>query len=79
MKDNDLNVVRVVENVVEITAEPVIPTMLTIKETAERTNLPEFYIRNLVWENKIPYLKAGKKYLVNLNRFIDYLNAVNVR
>lgn len=51
-----------------------IPTMLSIKETAERTNLSETYIRKLLWDNKIVHVKSGKKYLVNLERLIDYLN-----
>lgn len=51
-----------------------IPTMVSIKECAERTNLSATYIRKLVWDNKIVYVKTGKKYLVNLERFVDYLN-----
>ena len=51
-----------------------IPTMLTINETAKVTNLPVNFIRQLVWDNKIVYTKAGNKYLVNLEKFIEYLN-----
>ena len=51
-----------------------IPTMLSIRETAQRTHLSETYIRKLVWENKISYVMTGKKYLVNLERLVDYLN-----
>ena len=51
-----------------------VPTMLSIKETAERTNLSETYIRKLVLNNKIVFVKTGKKYLVNLERLVDYLN-----
>lgn len=51
-----------------------IPTMLTIKETARATNLPVHFIRQLVWDNKIVYTKAGNKYLVNFEKFIEYLN-----
>lgn len=51
-----------------------VPTMLSIKETAERTNLSETYIRKLVWDKKIVFVKTGKKYLVNLERLVDYLN-----
>lgn len=51
-----------------------IPTMLTINETAKVTNLPAHYIRQLCWDNKIVYTKAGNKYLVNLERLIEYLN-----
>ena len=51
-----------------------IPTMLTIKETAEKTHLAEAYIRRLVWNNQICYVRSGKKYLVNLEKLIDFLN-----
>ncbi len=51
-----------------------IPTMLTISETAKATNLPAHYIRQLCWDNKIVYTKAGNKYLVNLERLIEYFN-----
>lgn len=51
-----------------------IPTMLTVKETARVTNLPVNFIRQLVWDNKIVYTKAGCKYLVNLEKLVEYLN-----
>ena len=50
------------------------PTMLTIKQTAERTGLAVHYIRQLCLENKIVYRKAGAKYLINFEKFIEYLN-----
>lgn len=51
-----------------------IPTMLSIKETAKTTGVAEYYIRQLVAENEICFVKAGRKYLINLERFIEYLN-----
>lgn len=51
-----------------------IPTMLTIKETAERTGLAQHYIRQLCLQKKIICHKAGTKYLINYEKFIDYLN-----
>lgn len=50
------------------------PKMRTIRETARLTGFPEHAIRQLVKEGKIIYVKAGNKSLVNLDRFIDYLN-----
>jgi len=50
------------------------PTLLTIKQTAERTGLAVHYIRQLCLENKIVYRKAGAKYLINFEKFIEYLN-----
>lgn len=51
-----------------------VPTMLGIKETAERTGLSEHYIRTLVWAKKIVYVYTGRKYLINYEKFIDFLN-----
>ena len=51
------------------------PTMLTIKETAKRTGLAEFYIRQLCLQNKIVYRKSGTKYLINFEKLIEYLNS----
>lgn len=54
-----------------------IPTMLSIKETAKRVNLSETFIRRLVWDKKIKYVRTGKKYLVNLENLVSYLNQSN--
>lgn len=51
-----------------------VPTMLSIKETAKITGVAEYYIRQLVAENEICFVKAGKKYLINLEKFVEYLN-----
>ena len=51
-----------------------VPTMLTIKETAKVTGIAEYNIRQLVAGNKICFVKAGRKYLINLEKFIEYLN-----
>ena len=48
-----------------------IPTMMTIKEAAKATNLPEHFIRKLIWDNKIIYSVAGNKYFVNVDKFIE--------
>lgn len=50
------------------------PRMLTIKQTAEETNLSYGFIRNLCLQNKIVFIKTGNKYLINMDKFIDYLN-----
>lgn len=52
-----------------------VPRMRTIKQTAQETGLPEHFIRQLVKQNKISYVKAGCKALINLDLFIDYLNS----
>ncbi len=56
----------------------VIPRMMTIKETAEITHLPQHFIRQLVLQKKIVFIRAGTRYLINLERLIDYLNTGDI-
>jgi len=51
-----------------------IPKMVTIKEAAKITGLAPFNIRTLVLQNKIVHIKAGKKFLINLEKLIEYFN-----
>ncbi len=51
-----------------------LPKMRTIATTAKELDLPKTFVRSLVKENKIDFVKAGCKTLINLDRFIDYLN-----
>ena len=53
-----------------------LPRMKTLKEMAELTGLSYTMLRNLCLENKIVHIRAGKKYLINYDRFVDYLNGV---
>lgn len=54
--------------------QEMIPEMITIKETASRTGLSYEFIRKLCLNNEIVFVKTGTRYLVNFNKFIDYLN-----
>jgi len=49
--------------------------MRTIAETAKVTGLAENFVRRLCLSGQIVSVKAGKKYLINLDRFIEFLNA----
>ena len=51
-----------------------IPTMLTINETAQRSGLARHYVRQLCLQNKICHIKAGNKYLINFEKFVEFLN-----
>lgn len=51
-----------------------IPTMLTIDECAKETKMSRGYIRDLATNKKIVHIKSGSKYLINLEKFVDYLN-----
>ena len=54
-----------------------LPVMKTINEMVELTGLSYTNLRNLCLDNKIIHVRAGKKYLINYDRFIDYLNGVS--
>ena len=50
------------------------PRMRTITEAAKEVGLPVYFVRNLVKQNKIVYITAGRKSLVNVDSLIGYLN-----
>ena len=52
-----------------------IPKMLTINEIAEVAGLAKFYIRQLCINKKIVCVKAGRKFLINLEKLIEFLNS----
>ena len=46
--------------------------MRTIKQAAEETGLSYNCIRQLCIDNKIKYIRSGKKYYVNMPSLIKY-------
>ncbi len=58
----------------ELAAASRIPRMMTIKAASLQTGLSYDYIRKLCAQGKIIYIRAGSKFLVNLDRLIEYLN-----
>ena len=48
--------------------------METIKITAKMFGLAEHFVRNLVLSGKIVAVKAGRKYLVNVDKLAEYLD-----
>jgi excisionase family DNA binding protein len=56
-----------------------VPVMLTIKETSEKSGLPYSFIRNKCHNGEIVHIKTGRKFLVNWDRFLDFLNGREVR
>lgn len=51
-----------------------VPTMVTIKEASVKTGLSYDFIRKLCLRNEIIHIKAGNKFLINFEKFIDFLN-----
>lgn len=62
------------DNKIEMTYK--IPQMETISKTAEIFNLPEHFIRQTARseKGKAFTIKAGRKYLINTEKFADFLN-----
>lgn len=54
-----------------------LPVMKSIKEMMELTGFSYMHLRSLCMENKIVHIRAGKKYLINYDKFCDYLNGVS--
>ena len=50
------------------------PRMMTVKQLSEQTGISEFHIRRLLKSNRIKYIRTGTKYLVNFDKFVEYLN-----
>lgn len=50
-----------------------VPQFKTIAESADFTGLAKYRIRKIVKEEKIKYIKAGKKFLINVDSLIEYL------
>ena len=49
--------------------------MLTIKEAAELVEgLSPYRVRQMCLTNEIPYIMAGRKFLINKAVFLNYLN-----
>ena len=55
-----------------------IPHMETIKATAKLLNIPENFVRQKVLSGEIVAVTAGRKYLVNVDKLIEYLNTNTV-
>lgn len=51
-----------------------IPQMVGIDEAAEMFGLTRYFVRQLCLNNKIVYVKSGTKYLINVEKFAEYLN-----
>lgn len=50
------------------------PQMETIAKTAKILGLPEYFVRTKVKSGEIVAIHAGRKILINIPKFIEYLN-----
>ena len=54
------------------------PRMESIKATAELFNLPVHFIRQKVSSGEIVAVRAGRRFLVNVDKLTEYLNSSKV-
>lgn len=51
-----------------------VPRMETISNTAKIFGLPVYFVKTKVREGEVVAVKAGRKTLVNVDKFAEYLN-----
>ncbi len=56
-----------------------VPRLETIKKTAELCGLPEYFVRQKVNNGEVVAITAGRKKLVNVDKFIEYLNNATIK
>lgn len=50
------------------------PRLLRIKEAADYLGASVWFVRSLIWEDKIPFLHLGQRFVIDradLDRFVD--------
>ena len=61
---------------VEIVNEEMhVPTMLSLRETAKKTGLSYDYLRKACNRNEIVHIRCGNKFLINIEKLVEQLNA----
>ena len=58
----------------DISVSRTVPRMETIKNTAKLFGLPEHLVRQKVLNGEVVAISAGRRYLVNVDKFGEYLN-----
>lgn len=56
-----------------------IPRMETIKKTAELFGLPVHFVRCKVSSGEVVAVRAGRRFLVNVDKFAEYLNSTRIQ
>lgn len=56
-----------------------IPHMETIRRTAELFGLPVHFVRCKVSSGEVVAVRAGRRFLVNVDKFAEYLNTSTVQ
>lgn len=56
-----------------------VPRMEGIKQTAVILNLPVHFVRSKVASGEVVAVRAGRRILVNVDKFIEYLNGSTIQ
>lgn len=54
---------------------PLCPTMLPLKEVSKRSGFSYSTLRRLCLDGKIVFIRCGNKYLINYEKFLEFLNS----
>lgn len=52
----------------------IVPHMISIREASDASGMSYDAIRKLCLRNEIVHIRCGAKYLINAQRFADFLN-----
>lgn len=55
-----------------------VPRMAGIKETAKIFGLPVHFVRQKVNNGEVVAVRAGRRFLVNVDKFAEYLNSSTI-
>lgn len=53
--------------------DKMLPSMITIKQAAIETGLPDYFLRKLCITRQVEAIKSGKKYYINENSLHNFL------
>lgn len=56
-----------------------IPEMIPLSVATKEFSLPYEYLRGLCVRREIVHIRCGKKYLINKQKFIEFLNTAEVK
>lgn len=59
--------------------ETKLPRMEGIKKTAELFGLPVHFVRCKVSSGEVVAVRAGRRFLVNVDKFAEYLNSTRIQ
>lgn len=81
--DNEIKILhkadsQLLNSLVDTDNEAKIPRMEGIKRTAEICGVPVHFVRNKVLNGEVVAVRAGRRFLVNLDKFIEYLNSSTI-